>query len=299
VIASIWLPALIVLALGLAIGTWTAARLRSSNGSSGDVRSGDRRLTIVDLERRRNELYDRLRSEETLTPAGRRSLEEEAAGILAELDRLAAEEPHRRRSRPGQRQAATSSRQGTKNPLLASFLLGGALVGLLGLLVDWGLADATGTTGIRSTSAPSGEPPRLIAPNPDDQALLASFEARLAAEPSDLAARKEYAVLLLASGQTYEALVEADTILSASPDDPDALYIRGVGRLAMGQPQQALDALSRVLDQHPRHLAALFYQGYALLHVGLRDQAVDSWEKGLDLAGGSDSRFEQALAEVR
>ncbi|MGB5889025.1 MAG: hypothetical protein WBH75_03525, partial [Thermoanaerobaculia bacterium] len=87
---SIWVPGLLVLAVGLAGGLWAAFQLRRQGKASNATGDGDVRLKIADLENRKDELYQRLKraEEEKADPGDRRELELAAARTLRELDKL-------------------------------------------------------------------------------------------------------------------------------------------------------------------------------------------------------------------
>jgi len=78
---NLWIPGLVVLAVGLIAGALLARRFQRGAAPS----RADLDLRIGDLEARREELYQRLRAGD-LTPDDRSALELAAARVLRDLD---------------------------------------------------------------------------------------------------------------------------------------------------------------------------------------------------------------------
>lgn len=304
---SSWIPALLVLAIGLAGGLWVAFRLRRQGSAERSADEADLRLRIADLENRRDELYQRLKraEEEKADPGDRRELELAAARTLRELDELRGAVPA---SVPAE-SAAAETRKPTvaaslsqRHPLLVGFAFGAGLVLLVAVLIYFALRDARpelqpGAPPPVAQGAPGEPPHRTTAPVPPELAQrISELEGVLSASPQDIMARKELALLQLTAGQLVEAFEHAGVLLQQNPEDPDGLYVQGVVRLGMGQYQVALDLLDRLLAQYPDHPDALMYRGLALFQAGLPEQAMDSWEMGLEMAGGSHSQIQQLMA---
>jgi cytochrome c-type biogenesis protein CcmH len=302
---SIWIPGLLVLAIGLAGGLWAAFNLRRQGRASKTGSNADVRLKIADLENRRDELYQRLRraEEERSDPGDRRELELAAARTLRELDELQGSVPALRAAQPAPppQAAPAAANLGTRHPLLVGFAFGAALVLLVTVLIYFALRDAKPDVqpGAQAPVAqdPQGEPPhQATAPIPPELAhRIAELEGYLAASPEDIMARKELAVTHLAAGQLMEAFENAGVLLQQNPDDPDGLYVHGVVRLSMGQFTVAVDLLDRLLAQYPDHPDALMYRGLALHQLGQPEQAMDSWELGLEMAGGSHPQIQELI----
>jgi tetratricopeptide (TPR) repeat protein len=308
---------LLVLAVGALAGLLFARRLgrrvaeapvRRSRRSAVDP---DDRLRRADLERRRDELYEQLQRSDN--EEDRRQLEDQAARVLRELDRLS-------ESTGGHAEAVRATAVGSTgaagstapvasrrsgHPMLAGFLGGAAMAGLVGLLIYFAVRDAKPEAG-----SPAAAPPAASAPasrsehpaaelSPEAQARLDALRQRVAAEPGDLVARKQLALALLASEQFFEAFQISDEILAERPDDPDGLYVQGMVRMTMGQDDVALAMLDRVLDRYPNHVLALAGRGMILMRGGDRDAAVIAWERALEAAGGSHPDLEQLLAMAR
>ena len=261
-----WLPSLLVLGIGLAIGLAAAVVVRRNRKRT--PATDAEALQLRDLEERRDDLYRRLRSN-GLSAGDRDSLELAAAHTLRELDRLAPG-----RSKPPPPSPATDEpRQeesaplpiGGRHPALVGFVAGMAVVLLVVSLVYLAMRDS-GATG--TPAAPSGS---ADMPHPDGESLpadarreLEQLEAAAAAAPDDLLARKRLALGRLDAGLYFEAFSDAEAILASRPDDPDGLFIQGVVRLSMGRADEAVGLLDRVLVRYPEHLQAMIYRGLAL-----------------------------------
>ncbi|TNF71769.1 MAG: tetratricopeptide repeat protein [Acidobacteria bacterium] len=304
---SIWIPALLVLAVGLAGGLWAAFQIRRQGQASKASVDADVRLKIADLENRRDELYQRLRraEEEKADPGDRRELELAAARTLRELDELrgsiqAQPLPSAKPAAAPRATPATAS-LGTRHPALVGFAFGAGLVLLVGVLIYFALRDAKPDAQpgaqVPAPQGTQGEPPhQATAPVPPELAQrISELEAHLAANPQDLMARKELALVHMAAGQLVEAFEHAGVLLQQNPDDPDGLYVHGVVRLSMGQYAVSVELLDRLLAQYPDHPDALMYRGLALHQLGQTEQAMDSWQLGLEMAGGSHPQIEELI----
>lgn len=305
--SSIWIPGLVVLAIGLAGGLWAAFHLRRQGKASKAGSDADVRLKIADLENRQGELYQRLRraEEEKADPGDRRELELAAARALRELDELKGSVPAQplpaAKPAPAPAAAPATASLSTRHPLLVGFAFGAGLVLLVAVLIYFALRDAKPDTqpGAQTPMAQGaqGEPPhQATAPVPPELAQrISDLEDYLATSPEDVMARKELAVVHLAAGQPVEAFEHAGVLLQQNPDDPDGLYVHGVVRLSMGQYAVSVELLDRLLAQYPDHPDALMYRGLALQQLGQTEQAMESWELGLEMAGGSHPQIEELI----
>ena len=302
-----WLPVLVVLGVGALFGLFLAWRLRGSAVPASDRQMSDDTLRLADLERRRDELYDRLRRSEN--EADRAVLEDQAARVLRQIDRLSEEIPGAE-TESGQRaqSAAPVARGGpTGRPMLVGFLGGAAMVTLVSVLIFLALGDAEPdrANGMRPGGAPAAAAAASGAEHPsgplpaDVEERLATLRQRLAADPTDLVARKRLALALLATDQYFEAFQVSNEILEGRPNDPDGLYVQGMVRMTMGQDELALESLDRVLVQYPNHILALAGRGMVFMRQGDREAAVLVWERALEVAGGRHPDLEELLAMAR
>ncbi len=314
---SIWLPGLVVLATGLFLGGILAIKMRGQGGQKNQKKaaaadSPDLLLKLRDLEARRDDLYRRIRAadEDKLSDEEIQALEDAAALTLRDIDLIQGEVPQKSRQAASRRvdvatdgesaPPQTEAKPRTRNPLLVGFAFGAAMVAVVALLVYWAVEDAQPGPRMGPQATPTeaaGEPPHegQIEVPPEVTAQLADLQNRLVADPGDLLARKQLALTYVAAGQFFEAFNQASQVLQQAPEDPDGLLVHGIVRLTMGQAEQAVGILDQVLAQHPDHRQALIYRGLALYQSGEVGQALDTWDMGLQMAGGSDSEFEELI----
>lgn len=312
---AVWLPGLVVLAAGLAVGLVAAYRLRARGaGRRGGRHDPELELQLADLEARRDELYRRLREEE-LSEGDRRVVEDEAARTLMRLDRLGPARPASKgKGKPepagaepppaaaaAASAAAPAAAAGYRHPLLVGFVFGAGLVVLVGLLVYFAVRDAQPRADDPVAAAPAGDEPHEgeAALPPELRQELTRLEQQAAANPGDLLALKRLALARLDAGLYFDAYRDAEAILASRAEDPDGLFIQGVVRVTMGQNEPAVELLDRVLARFPEHLQAMIYRGLALAQAGSVDQALDTWEIALDMAGGRHPELERLIQMAR
>lgn len=319
---SSWLPSLVVLGVGIAAGLILAFKLRASGvGRTKELEDRDLDLEVRDLERRRDDLYDRLRGRKgDIDDAERQRLEEAAARTLRELDLTREKLPGGKdKTARGKSPVAEKAREGVgdrpepaaptgsvigRHPLLSGFLLGGSLAAIVGLLIYWAVRDAgprPGMTQPPPQAATSEEDPHGTGGelSPEAMARIDELQNRLTADPNDLSATKELALILLSESRFFDAYRVSERVLQLQPGDPDGLYVQGVVKLSMGQYEDALEDLDTVLAQYPDHLQALIYRGLAQQQSGDIGQAIDTWEYAVDVAGGSHPDLEELIRRAR
>jgi cytochrome c-type biogenesis protein CcmH len=305
-IGTSWVPGALVLAVGLIAGWVFARQLRRGVApAKGRNRDRDRALEITDLEARRDELYERLR-EPDLNPVDREDLEKAAARTLQRLDELGARrlertEPERPAEEEPAPAAAASASQA--RPFVLGFAYGIGLILVVGALIYWAVRDAKPTDDGQPApmaGAQTDDPHADLADlSPEAAAMMQALTARLQANPGDVDARRELALLLLSIGRFFEAFEEAETVLAAVPEDSGALYVQAVVRLTMGQIEPGTELLERALASNPRHLESLIARGIVHLQSGDQAQALALWERGLEEAGGEHQGLERLIAMTR
>lgn len=133
---------------------------------------------------------------------------------------------------------------------------------------------------------------------PEVRAQLDALRQQVAAAPQDLNARRQLSVALLNANQLMEAFEQAREIQKSAPNDPDGVFVEGVVRLAMGQWPVAVELMDRVLAQHPDHVLASLAKGQAQAALGQTPAAIATWKKGLAAAGGTFPPLEELIAEA-
>lgn len=191
--------------------------------------------------------------------------------------------------------------------LVGGIGLGLGVTGLVLALSYWAAASSAGRqpsttvgTSAASTTATTGaEHAETAELPPEVAARVGSLQSELAADPDNLAARKELALVYVENEFYVTAIEHAAKILKLAPEDPDGLYVEAIVRMKMGQNRRATDLLDRVLAQHPNHVAALEAKGLVQLRTGDTTGAVATWERGLAAAGGQHPELERLLAVSR
>ncbi len=298
---DLWVPGLVILVAGAAVGWWFMHRRAASGAESTRSKAkapeaGDS-LEAADLRGLRDELYTRLRDPE-LAAEERAELEIRAARVLRELDELegAAARPAKRKAgaEPPAPVAAPHSRSRT---LVTGFVFGGATAALIALLIFWAEKDAKPKEEMTGGGpAPTADRPHPEAAMPPEIAAeVGKLEAHLEGSPDDLAARKRLALLYLNGDQYVPAFEQAEMVLAVLPDDIDSHYVQGVVRMTMGQDDQALARLDRVLELFPDHVRAMTVKGLIFARAGNREAAAETWNLALEI-GGPQPEIENLLA---
>lgn len=134
--------------------------------------------------------------------------------------------------------------------------------------------------------------------SPEVQAQLQQLRAQVQSAPQDLNARRQLCVALLNANQLMEAFEQARELQKVAPNDPDGLFVEGVVRLAMGQWPLTVQLMDKVLAQHPDHVLAALAKGQAEAALGQTPAAIATWKKGLAAAGGKFPPIEELLAQA-
>lgn len=295
-----WGLVIAVLGLGLGVGALLVWRL----GRGGGGGAAGRELELADLERRQEELYERLRTARAEGDADEaRELEDQAAVNLRNIERLRATVPATARRAPDESApgAATAlpdiGRAAGARHGVTGFVAGLLVAGLVGLLIYWAQTDRgrPGTPGATPSMQGGGDHPEGAELSADDQARLEQLRQAVEGNPEDLSARKRYALGLLGTGQFFHAFEQAQEILTAVPQDPDGLYVAAMVRLQMGQDEAAVELFDGVLEQFPQHVLALTGKGVALYRAGNQLGARSLWEQAMNASGGNNPQVEHLL----
>lgn len=256
-----WLPALVVLAVGLAGGVLLAWRIRSA--ARAVAPSATPSLELRDLAARRDGLLQQLRElEDTAAKRTPEQLAEERYGLELETARVLRDLEARSVAGPAVKAPATprpAQLAGTPAPAVASplrgFLWGAGSMAVLGLLffLVWQSARPREEGGTLTGNLPQ----QSAAPADPEEARLREAVAR---NPDDLEARLELARVHLRRQDMMAVFEETRYVLERSPGQPRALGYQALVRLAMGQSEQALGMLKQALAASPG-----FFEGYVHL----------------------------------
>lgn len=148
------------------------------------------------------------------------------------------------------------------------------------------------TAPIAATPAtPATGPPSSGGP----QELL---EARLAANPTDLAALNDLTTLAVSALDVERAFQWNDRALELAPLDPDARVNRAIIAQMTGMDAAALSQLDGILADFPNHPAASVFKGLMLMKANRPAEALPLLETGV-AAGVSEPEVVRALADAR
>jgi tetratricopeptide (TPR) repeat protein len=129
---------------------------------------------------------------------------------------------------------------------------------------------------------------------------IGSLRAQITANPANLTARRDLAVIYLDRLRPKAALRLLEEALSRSPNDAELLYLTGVARYRSGQSEGALEALVRAVELDPRVRFGEPYRvaALALLELERWDEAEDALER---YTGANSSSMEGLvrLAQLR
>lgn len=251
-----WMPALIALGAGAAVGIFFLFRSRGARPAQpADVEAV---VALRDLEEERESILAQLRELDDLAfsrdarqlIAERRELEIQGARVLRELDLL--EAPRRKAAPPP---AAASSEPSSP---WASFAWGvGAVItiALIGLFVSRSTTQKEG-----SAMAPAAMAETSAAPSPE----LAQLEAAVKANPDDLETRLALTRQYLMTDRLMEVYANTEYILQRDPGHPAALTYQSIVRAAMGETDNAIAMIQRALERDPDFIDA--YVQLAVIH---------------------------------
>jgi len=306
---SSWNLVIPVLIIGLAVGAawvvlWRRKRSRATKSSD-----RDRQLLLVDLEARQATLYDQLRE-----ASGE---EQEALELAAARNLMAIEQAGGKRHEAARQEDSSAGTEASVAPPserpmppsrrpspLVGFIGGVACAALIGVLVLWAQRDAQprpddGMGGPRAPVAGEEAHPEGPPMSEREREALAQLALAIENDPTDLMARKQYAVGLLATGRFMPAFEQAEILLGSDPNDPDGLYVKGMVRMRMGQETEARALLDQVLIDYPDHVPALTALGVLALRTGGLPAAEEYWTQALEHSGGQNPEIERLRAAAR
>ena len=129
---------------------------------------------------------------------------------------------------------------------------------------------------------------------------IRTLDAQIAANPANVTARRDLAVLWLARLRPRRALALLDEARRRSPDDAELLYLTGVARARSGDAEGALEPLVKAVEIDPR---VRFGEPYlvaaeALLTLGRLEEAEDALDRYVSSNSSSLQGYVR-LAQVR
>ena len=280
-----WTPALVILAIGLALGAFfvfrarRAARSAAALGSPADL---ERR----DLEGQREALLAQLRELEDTSAkltaeqlqSQRGALELELARVLRALDqqggvtrRPAAASAEAVPAVP----AAAAAAPASPGSSVKGFLWGvGSMAAVAGLFLWVSRSAEVRQQGAPPTGQGMGAGPSQQAPQSgpatDEERQL---QARVDQNPEDLEARLQLGEAYLRRGDLMGVWNESKYVIDRQPDDPRAQMLQAIARTAMGQPEMAAQLLEKAVAKAPEMEEAHLQLGRAYLIMGREKDA--------------------------
>ncbi len=129
---------------------------------------------------------------------------------------------------------------------------------------------------------------------------IRSLDAQIAANPSNVTARRDLAVLWLERLRPRRALELLDEARKRTPDDAELLYLTGLARARSGDAEGALEPLVQAVAVDPR---VRFGEPYliaaeALMTLGRLEEAEDALDRYVSTNSSSLQGYVR-LAEVR
>lgn len=292
-----WVPALVVLAVGLVLGIGLVWRLRAASRRAARALDSVPAVEMRDLAGRSEALLRQLRElEDTASKRTPEQLARERYALELEAARalLALEErgmSTKLASEIAQPEPALPARTADGRAGLRGFFWGiGSAAGvlLLGLFVYQSAkprepgGSVTGNTPI--TSKPAGGEAAT--------AEEASLQAALARNPEDLEGRLALARLYVERQQWMGVWNETAKVLERAPGNPRALAYQSMVRLAMGQVDVAVSLLTKALASDPD-----MEEGYAYLALAYaRKGRMPAAEAAIARAS---KRFPERAADLR
>lgn len=265
-----WIPALAVLAAGLAIGAAVLWRVVLRGATHPISAPAAPAVELRDLEGKYQALIAQLRElDEVAAPKRtpeqfsreREELEHTAARALREIERRAPSRDERENPEVGSARLPSAAVPAAAPSTLKGFLWGVGSVGALGLLFFFVSQSARERSQTDSVTGDASAAPGTRS----DGAEVARAQAAVQRNPDDLDARLELARLHLVRQDMMGVFQETQQVLQRSPGNPRALSYQALVRLAMGQADKAESMLKEALAADPQLLEA--YLHLMLVHV--------------------------------
>jgi len=271
-----WVPALIVLGVGLGLGTAAAliipARLRRARQRAEGAPAQTR-----DLAAKRDGLIRQLREMEDTaskrTPEQlaqeRYALELEAADVLLALEERAPQERPRTAQEGTASEAQRAARGGDRRAGLRGFLWGAGsatAVLLVAFFVSQSSKPRESGGSVTGGSAMGG--PAMSSAAPGGDAEEAQLKAAVERNPGDVAAHLSLAHAYLARQNWMGVWNEASQVLQREPGNPPALAYQGLVRIVIGQNNVAVDLLSKALAKDPDLVDGYVYLALGYVRMG-------------------------------
>ena len=124
------------------------------------------------------------------------------------------------------------------------------------------------------------------------------FERALELSPGYLAARNDYAQLLMAQRNYIAAYRQSDHLLAAAPNNVKYRILRADAAMHMERFDEAIVIFEAILKVEPRNTTVLNYYGNVLKAVGRREDSVRAYRKQLSIAPAAGNAY-YGLSELK
>ncbi len=252
-----WMPALVVMLVGLAAGLYVATLFKKQAQDPAD--------DLDDLESRRDNLIALLRDLEAqknlLNPdiytQQKTELEARAITVTQTRDALLAQAPDATRPRFTRADATPTVKFLAAHPQLQGMLWGAGAVIVLALLGYF-----VTRTPQSQLAGPAMAQPAAAAPlDPQVERELSAVMATLQTDPANVGAYVRGAQILMGARRPSDARPFIDRALQLDPEHADALVAYATYLAAQGDLPGALRTLDNVVKRTPDHLPANYLRG--------------------------------------
>ncbi|MEI9930336.1 MAG: tetratricopeptide repeat protein [Rhizomicrobium sp.] len=104
--------------------------------------------------------------------------------------------------------------------------------------------------------------------------------------PDFIAARYQYAVLLMTQNKAREAIAQADELLAQEPEDLFFRNLKAASLIRLSAYSEAIIEYAKSLEIFPNQPGAWLSYGHALKALGRHDEAISAYRKALSLLSG-------------
>jgi tetratricopeptide (TPR) repeat protein len=125
----------------------------------------------------------------------------------------------------------------------------------------------------------------------DEITALNLLERALRLSPSYMAARVDYAELLMGQRQHLAALAQSEYLLASDPNNLHYRQLRGDASVQMERFDEAISLFESILEREPKNAATLHSYAGMLKSLGRREDSVAAYRKILSLRPGTGGAY--------
>lgn len=302
-----WVPALVMLGIGAAIGVVLIWRFSRGTPAVAPPETIDEVLDLRDERARFDALIAQLRELDDLASertaeqlaSERRDLEIEAARALRELE-LRAEIPAISAAEVSGGVAGRACGAAAAPPRPASAWRGfawgiGSIVAVAALVFFVMQATSDRSEGMSPTGGTGMDEPQADGPMID----LAALQREVQQNPGNMAARLDLAQALLIGRDFRGVMEQTEAVLKANPDEPRALSYEAVVRVARGENDRALEMAQRAVGLGSDNVETWVYLAIVHAQRGERDAAATVLEQTMRKFPADAPALQSLLMELR